>query len=206
MPAGLQTPLAAALDVCHVVGCRESCLAWLYTSPPVAICRMRCSYECIGESKTLSQKLLLSLFHNCLFSCWVRCLTNFIIIIFYPPPPPPLLWRGCCRFELGAGPADIHTLWVPDRCYLSNVLKVFGFAKSRAVPQHKHMGLLTHGAWQCSAAKAAVKLRFYHDRCAMPWQLCAGCSPAQQLKGQSSFRAVGNRAGRVFSRGCEGHR
>lgn len=125
---------------------------------------------------------------------------------YFLSPPPPLLWRGCCRFELGAGPADIHTLWVPDRCYLSNVLKVFGFAKSRAVPQHKHMGLLTHGAWQCSAAKAAVKLRFYHDRCAMPWQLCAGCSPAQQLKGQSSFRAVGNRAGRVFSRGCEGHR
>lgn len=106
-------------------------------------------------------------------------LDQFFYYYFLFPPP---LWRGCCRFELGAGPADIHTLWVPDRCYLSNVLKVFGFAKSRAVPQHKHMGLLTHGAWQCSAAKAAVKLRFYHDR--VP---CLGSS-AQVAPQRSSWK------------------
>lgn len=173
MPAGLQTPVAAALgDVCHVVSCRESWLARLHTSPPVAgcysvICRTRCLYECKGEGKTLSQKLLLSLFDNCLFCCWVRCSTNFFFAF----------WRGCCRFELGARPADIHTLWVPDGCYLSNLLKACAFAESQAVPQHKHTGLLTHGAWQCSAAKAAVKLRFYHDCFAVRWRLCAGHSP-----------------------------
>jgi len=66
------------------------------------------------------------------------------------------LWRGCCRFELGARPANAQTLWVPDRCYLSDLLKVFGFAKSQAVPWHEHMCVLAPRAWQRSAAIAVV--------------------------------------------------
>lgn len=44
-------------------------------------------------------------------------------------------------------------LLVPNKCYLTNLLKVFAFAKSQAVPWHKCAALLTHRAWQPSAAK-----------------------------------------------------
>lgn len=113
------------------------------------ICRTRYLYECTGECKA------------------------FTLALAFPLSPLPVLWLSeefdqvffpfvevAAGLSLGAGQDDVYTLWVPNKCYLSNLLKVCAFAKSQAVPWHKRAALLTHGAWQHSAAKT-VKVCFY---------------------------------------------
>lgn len=180
MLPGLQAPVAAALgDVCHVVSPRESWPAWLYTSPPAAgrysvylkdkvlvwVCR---------RTQNLSQKLLLSQLP--LLSLGAQ--PNFFA-----------LWRGCLlQVELGARPADVHTFLVPDRCYLSNLLKVFAFAKSQVVPQHKHTGQAMV-CWHMGPGSTWLPKLLLSCVFIMPALLCVGGS-AQAAPWRSSRKAA----------------
>lgn len=88
--------------------------------------------------------------------------------------------------------------FTPFRGYLSNLLQcLFLRSPKQCHGMSERTGLLTHGLGRARLPKLLLNCVFILT--ALP---CVGSSVQVTLQ-DSSFRALGNRAGGAFSRGCE---